>query len=228
MGGPRKLGIQYQELGEQLAQYFKLGDDRGVLVSHVEADGPAAKAGLKAGDVILKLAGRSVRDGDDLRHELERAEPGSEVALSVHRDGRALELKVTLGGARIVNCDVNAATGRLSVLSSAPAAIRKVCTPAAIPAGSVNDSVSASTTLTAVAGTLSSVRSLAATELARTGRLKLTVAVVGATSNFAPGAGVLLTTPNCANFSLNRTAVRAYPFVSFATPAARPIATARS
>ncbi|MGE0454882.1 MAG: PDZ domain-containing protein [Vicinamibacteria bacterium] len=97
-GGPRKLGIQYQEVGEQLAKYFRLADDRGVLVSDVEPDGPAAKAGMQAGDVILKVGERSVRDGDDLRSALSRSEPGSEVGIQVQRDGKPVELKVTLGG----------------------------------------------------------------------------------------------------------------------------------
>jgi serine protease Do len=94
--GPRKLGIQYLELGEQLAAYFKLSGKSGVLVSAVDADGPAAKAGMKAGDVILKLQGDAIGDGEDLREALSEAEGGSEVAITVQRDGRPVELKVTL------------------------------------------------------------------------------------------------------------------------------------
>jgi serine protease Do len=95
-GGPRKLGVEYMELGEQLASYFKLSASSGVLVTSVDADGPAAKAGMKAGDVILKLKSASIQDGDDLRDALSEAEGGSEVAITVQRDGRPVELKVTL------------------------------------------------------------------------------------------------------------------------------------
>jgi len=95
-GGPRKLGIEYMELGEQLASYFKLSGKSGVLVTSVDADGPAAKAGLKAGDVILKLGGDAIAEGDDLREALSEAEGGSEVGITVQRDGRPVELKVTL------------------------------------------------------------------------------------------------------------------------------------
>ena len=93
--GPRKLGIQYMELGEQLAAYFK-ADKSSVLVSAVDEDGPAAKAGIKAGDVILKFGDEAIKDGDDLRDALRDAEGGSEVTVTVQREGRPLDLKVTL------------------------------------------------------------------------------------------------------------------------------------
>jgi S1-C subfamily serine protease len=95
-GGPRKLGIEYTEMGEQLAAYFKLSGKAGVLVTSVDADGPAARGGLKAGDVIVKLAGDTIEDAGDLREALADAEGGSEVAVTVQRDGRPVELKVTL------------------------------------------------------------------------------------------------------------------------------------
>jgi serine protease Do len=95
-GGPRKLGIEYQEIEGQLARYFKLGDGRGVLVTSVDEDGPAGKAGLKAGDVVLKLDGKTVKDAEDLREAVRQAEEGKEVGLSVQRDGRPLDLKVQL------------------------------------------------------------------------------------------------------------------------------------
>jgi serine protease Do len=95
---PRKLGLAYQEVSGQLAKYFKLAGDSGVLVTNVEADGPAGKAGLKAGDVILKFDGRSITDGDDLQRAVQKAEPGREVVVAVQRDGRSLELKLTPAG----------------------------------------------------------------------------------------------------------------------------------
>lgn len=98
--GPAKLGLEYQEISGQLAKYFKLADDSGVLVTSVVADGPAEKAGLKAGDVILSFDGRSVRDGDDLQRAVQKAEPGREVTVTVLRDGRSLDLKVTPAGER--------------------------------------------------------------------------------------------------------------------------------
>jgi S1-C subfamily serine protease len=95
-GGPRKLGIEYMEIGDQLAAYFKLPGKSGVLVTSVDADGPAAKAGLKAGDVVTKVGADAIADGDELRQALARAEGGAQVTVTVQRDGRPLELKPTL------------------------------------------------------------------------------------------------------------------------------------
>jgi len=92
--GPRKLGIEYQELSGQLAQYFKV--DKGVLVTSVDENGPAAKAGLKAGDVIVKFDGQPIADADDLRDRVRRAEGGKDVSITVQREGRAVDLKAKL------------------------------------------------------------------------------------------------------------------------------------
>jgi S1-C subfamily serine protease len=94
-GGPRKLGVEYMEIGDQLASYFKLAAKTGVLVTSVDAEGPAGKAGIKAGDVILKLGTATIEDGEDLREAVAEAEGGTETTVTVQRDGRPLDLKVT-------------------------------------------------------------------------------------------------------------------------------------
>lgn len=96
MGGPRKLGLEYIEMGEQLAAAYKLAGKGGVLVTSVDPEGPAAKAGVKAGDVILKFDGKAVAGAGDLRDSVAAAEGGKEVALTVQREGRPVELKATL------------------------------------------------------------------------------------------------------------------------------------
>lgn len=95
-GRGAKLGIRYQELTDQLAGYFKV--EGGVLVSSVDQDGPAGKAGVKAGDVIVKVDGKAVKDSGDLREAVSGLEPGHESTLTVHRDGHPLDLKVTVAG----------------------------------------------------------------------------------------------------------------------------------
>jgi serine protease Do len=102
-GQPGRLGIEFQEIDGQLARYFKVAGERGVLVTSVDESGPAGKAGVKAGDVIVKLDGEDVRSGADLREQVRGADAGKELGLTVQRDGRPVELKVTLperGGKR--------------------------------------------------------------------------------------------------------------------------------
>jgi S1-C subfamily serine protease len=95
---PRRLGIEYQEVSGQLARYFKAEGDHAVLVTSVDDDGPAARAGVKAGDLIVKIDGQAVRDGDDLRRAVVRADTGQELTLTVQREGRTMDLKVKLEG----------------------------------------------------------------------------------------------------------------------------------
>ena len=77
---------------EQLAGYF--GVKSGVLVADVDAESPAAKAGIKAGDVITAVNGQTVDGPEDLRREVGKVEEGKAADLSVTRDKKALSLKV--------------------------------------------------------------------------------------------------------------------------------------
>ena len=95
-GSRRRLGVRYQEIDGQLAGYFKV--EKGLLVTEVDADSPAGKAGLRAGDVILKVNGTAVESSGDLRAELRKVDAGSEASLTLQRDGRSVDVKVTLGG----------------------------------------------------------------------------------------------------------------------------------
>jgi serine protease Do len=98
---PGRLGLTYQEMSGQLARYFKV-DDGALLVTEVETEGPAAKAGLRAGDVIVKFNGKAVTDGADLRRTLGESPSGTDVTMTVQRDGRPLEVKVSPRGERRV------------------------------------------------------------------------------------------------------------------------------
>jgi S1-C subfamily serine protease len=91
---PGRLGLTYQELSGQLARYFKV-EDGALLVTDVDADGPAGRAGLRAGDVIVKLGGKAVSDSDALHRALDDVPSGTDVTVTVQRDGRPLDLKVT-------------------------------------------------------------------------------------------------------------------------------------
>lgn len=91
-----RLGIRFIEIGDQLAGYFGLAADEGVLVAGVEEDSPAAKAGIQAGDVVLDFGGKAVRDGGDLRSAVREATAGESVAMKVQRRGKTVDLGVTL------------------------------------------------------------------------------------------------------------------------------------
>ena len=90
--GRGRLGVNVQELTPDLAAYFGVKD--GLLVNSVQADTPAAKAGLKAGDVIGSVNGKAVLSSSELVKEL--ADKEGEVTIGVTRDKKALSLKATL------------------------------------------------------------------------------------------------------------------------------------
>ncbi|HSC28034.1 MAG TPA: PDZ domain-containing protein [Vicinamibacterales bacterium] len=86
-----RLGITVETLSEQLAEYF--GTTRGVLVSSVEDDSVAAKAGLKAGDVITGFNGNPVDRSSDLTRRVQRLEDGDEFTLDIVRNKQPMTLK---------------------------------------------------------------------------------------------------------------------------------------
>ena len=90
--GRGRLGVRVQDLSEELAAYF--GVKSGVLVAGVEADSPAAKAGIKAGDVISAVNGAAIADPGELRREVAKVEDGKTAELSVTRDKKPLSLTV--------------------------------------------------------------------------------------------------------------------------------------
>jgi len=80
------LGIEVQELGDQLSEYFGAPRNEGVLVTEVDEESAAARAGLKAGDVILKVGSQTIRESDDIWDEVEEYEKGENIDLEILRD----------------------------------------------------------------------------------------------------------------------------------------------
>jgi serine protease Do len=85
------LGLTVSDLSSQLADYF--GVKEGVLVTAVSDGSAAAKAGIKAGDVITSMNGNTVANPSDLRRRIQRLEEGDEFTVSVMRDKKPLTLK---------------------------------------------------------------------------------------------------------------------------------------
>ena len=92
-----RIGVAIQEVTRQLADSFGLPRAAGAIVSSVELDGPAARAGVLQGDVILRFGGREVDASSDLPRIVAAVEPGSLVAVDVFRGGAPLSVQVTVG-----------------------------------------------------------------------------------------------------------------------------------
>ena len=91
------LGLYPQDVTPALAKQFGLSKPGGALVSGLKPDAPAAKAGLRDGDVILTLNGQAVESANDLRLRVSQTAPGTTVKLQISRDGKTQDVNVTLG-----------------------------------------------------------------------------------------------------------------------------------
>jgi serine protease Do len=78
------------------------GFKNGVLVQEITPGGPAEKAGLKAGDIITTIDGRSIKDGDDLVNEIASRRPGSSIRLGLLREGKQTDATITIGDRDLV------------------------------------------------------------------------------------------------------------------------------
>jgi serine protease Do len=90
------IGIQFRQ-GLSGAVNRVYGFKNGVLVQEVTPGGPADKAGLKAGDIIVTIDGRNIKDGNDLVDEIASRRPGSTVRIGYMRDGKQADTTVTIG-----------------------------------------------------------------------------------------------------------------------------------
>ena len=91
------LGLEVQALTPELAESFGLLDSPGILVAGVYREGPAAKAGLQPGDVILKIADENAQDGRTSMNQVARMQPGEKIKLDILRNGQPRILPATIG-----------------------------------------------------------------------------------------------------------------------------------
>jgi len=89
-----RIGVKVQGLSEQLGEYFGVEDAEGALITEVEEDMPAQKAGLKAGDVIVEADGDKVDDTQELREIISEKEEGEKVEIKVIRNRKAQTFSV--------------------------------------------------------------------------------------------------------------------------------------
>ncbi|VXB40864.1 serine endoprotease, periplasmic [Pseudomonas sp. 8AS] len=91
------LGIEVQPLTPELAESFGLQSRAGILVAGIYRDGPAQKAGLQPGDLILSIAGEAAIDGRRSMNQVARTKPGENIAIEVLRGGETLALSAEVG-----------------------------------------------------------------------------------------------------------------------------------
>ena len=92
-----RIGIAIQEVTRTLADSFGLPRAEGALVSAVEQNGPAAKAGIEQGDVIIRFGGKAVENSSDLPRIVSASRPGAAATLSLFRGGALREVQVVVG-----------------------------------------------------------------------------------------------------------------------------------
>jgi len=91
------IGVELQEITPALADSFKLGDPHGALIAGVLSGGPADKAGIKPGDVLLEVQGKPVADPASMLNLVAALAPGSSAKLKLSRQGRTIDATVAVG-----------------------------------------------------------------------------------------------------------------------------------
>jgi serine protease Do len=91
------LGVSIQSMTPELAKALKLEEGQGALVSEVVQGSPAAKAGIRQGDVIVGFNGESIKDSHDLPTVVAKTPVGEEVSVTLRRDGKTQKVPVTVG-----------------------------------------------------------------------------------------------------------------------------------
>lgn len=94
------LGIRMMDINQEVKDHFGLESMEGVYVAEVVSGTAADKAGMKSGDVIVQVDGRSINSSNQLQEQIGRKNPGDQIVVLVRRGGRSLTLEVTLSGVR--------------------------------------------------------------------------------------------------------------------------------
>ncbi len=91
------IGVSISDVTPDTAKFFKVNKAVGAVISDVTSDSPGGKAGLKTGDVITQFNGKPVSDAGELQMETSLTPPGNTIHLEVMRDGKSVDVPVTLG-----------------------------------------------------------------------------------------------------------------------------------
>lgn len=91
------IGAAVQELTPELAESFKLGDTKGVLITEIIRNSPAEKAGVKRGDILIAIDDKAIESWSAMLETVSNLPPGKDVLVKLLRDGEAVNLKLKVG-----------------------------------------------------------------------------------------------------------------------------------
>lgn len=92
-----RLGILMQQLTPELAKSFNLKEAKGALIAQIEKDGPADKAGLRDGDIVIEYNGKPIDDIRELSQAVASTKPGAKVKVKAMREGKPVSLVIVVG-----------------------------------------------------------------------------------------------------------------------------------
>ncbi len=106
------LGVQIESLSDEAATALGLPNSNGAIVTDVIAGSPAEKAGIKRGDVVLKINGTAVKDNRDLSRRIAALQAGQTATFTIWRDSKTISISVTVAKReRVAEAEIPAATG---------------------------------------------------------------------------------------------------------------------
>jgi serine protease Do len=94
----QQLGMQFQDVNDDIKQYYNLQSDAGVVVMRIMRNGVAMNAGMQAGDVITGIDKEKVKSAQELESAILDHEVGDKVTFHVQREGKTVDVKVKLPG----------------------------------------------------------------------------------------------------------------------------------
>ncbi|MFN4148536.1 MAG: S1C family serine protease, partial [Rhodocyclaceae bacterium] len=91
------IGVEVQDMTPELAESFGVKGEEGALIAGVMKNGPADKAGVRPGDILVSVAGKPVKDGQVMLELIAALPPGEKAKFGLLREGRPLEVEITIG-----------------------------------------------------------------------------------------------------------------------------------
>jgi len=91
------IGVEAQEITPEIADSFRLGSTNGVLIAGIQPGGPADRAGVKPGDILLEIEGKPVRDPNSMLNLVAALAPGKPTSIRVRRNAKEMEMQVMVG-----------------------------------------------------------------------------------------------------------------------------------